>query len=271
MKKTIGIIGFGNMGSAIAECSKTLFDFVVFDKDKDKTANISGLKVAGALSELMDRSCAVILAVKPQDIDSVMDEIKGSMKGQLVLSIAAGITAQYIESRLGNARVIRIMPNIAAQIGEGVSGMCKGKFSNEQDFDLASQLFRCVGLVIDLDDENMIDAVTAISGSGPAFFCYYIKDKSEAASKKDKFINELTQAAISIGFDKVLAVHLSENTVQGTVSLLIEKNWSCSELIKRVASKGGTTEAGLRVLEERGSLAAAVKKALERAQELSRR
>jgi pyrroline-5-carboxylate reductase len=268
--KTIGIIGFGNMGQAIAERAKTLFDLIVFDKDKDKTANVSGLKVAATLIELMDKSYAVILAVKPQDIDSVLNEIKGSMKKQLILSIAAGITTEYIENRLGNARVIRIMPNIPAQIGEGVSGLCKGKFSNEQDLNLAWELFRCVGLAVDLD-ENMIDAVTAISGSGPAYFCYYIKDRANVASKKDEFINELTQAAISIGFDKVLAARLSEKTVEGTISLLIEKNWSCDELMKKVASKGGTTEAALEVLRRGGSLLEAVKAAKKRAEELSRR
>jgi len=271
MKKTIGIIGFGNMGLAIAERAKTLFDLIVFDKDKDKTANTSGLKVAGTLTELISESYAIILAVKPQDIDSVLNEIKGSMKKQLILTIAAGITTRYIENWLGNARVIRIMPNMPAQIGEGVCGLCKGKFSNEEDLNLAWQLLSCVGLAVPFDDEHMIDAITAISGSGPAYFCYYIKDRANAASKKDEFIRELTQAAINIGFDRILAARLSEQTVYGTISLLMKKNWSCEELIKRVASKGGTTEAALDVLRNSGSLEEAVKAAVKRARELSRR
>jgi pyrroline-5-carboxylate reductase len=268
MSKKIGIIGFGNMGSAIAERAKTLYKIIVFDKVK--TINAEGLEVASSLSDLIDKSEAIILAVKPQDMPSLLEEIKSNLKGQLIISIAAGITTRYFEENLGKVRVIRVMPNLPAQIGEGVSGLCKGKFSNQEDLNLAWQLLRCVGLAVPFDDENMIDAVTAISGSGPAYFCYYIKDRANVASKKDEFVRELSQAAISIGFDKVLAARLSEKTVDGTISLLIEKNWSCEELIKRVASKGGTTEAALEVLRNDGSLAEAVKAAVRRAKELSK-
>ena len=211
------------------------------------------------------------MAVKPQDIPGLLEEIKNNLKDHLIISIAAGITTKYLEERLGKARVIRVMPNMPAQIGKGVSGLCKGKFANEKDFDLAWQLLSCVGMAKDFDNENMIDAVTAISGSGPAYFCYHIKDIANAASKKEEFIHELTLAAISIGFDRTFAARMSEETVDGTISLLIEKNWSCEELIEKVASKGGTTEAALKVLEVGGTLEEAVKAAKKRAEELSRR
>lgn len=269
MKKAIGIIGYGNMGSAIAERAKTLFDIIVFDKIK-KAINTEGLEVADNLAVLINKSEAIILAVKPQDVPELLEELKNNLKGQLIISIAAGITTKYLEEKLGKVRVIRAMPNMPAQIGEGVSGLCKGKLANEQDFDLAWQLLSCVGMAKDFDDENMIDAVTAISGSGPAYFCWYIKDKTQAASKKDDFIRELTQVAINIDFDEVFAAGMSEKTVDGTISLLMEKNWSCEELIKKVASKGGTTEAALSILNNGGSLEEAVKAALKRAKELSR-
>ncbi len=272
MNKKIGIIGYGNMGSAIGERAiyKSLFEIVVFDKDKNKNYR-KGIEVANKISDLVDESRAIILAVKPQDIDSVLDELKDTLKEQLILTIAAGISTAYIEQRLGNnPRVIRIMPNMPAQIGEGFSGLCKGKFANEEDLNLAWQLLSCVGLAVDFDDENMLDAVTAISGSGPAYFCDYIKEISNAASKKDEFIRKLTQAAINIGFDRVLAAGISEKTADGTLSLLRAKNWTCEELIKKVASKGGTTEAGLEVLHKGGSIEEAVKAALKRAKELSR-
>jgi len=269
-QKTIGIIGFGNMGSAIAARAKNLFEIIVFDKDKSKTAGCSGIKVADTISGLVDESDAMILAVKPQDIDSILGEIKRCLKGQLIITIAAGISTQYIEGRLDKARVIRVMPNLPAQIGQGVSGLYKGKYCNEQDLDLAWQLLSCVGMVVPFDDEKMIDAVTAVSGSGPAYFCYYIKDKANAESQKNEFVKQLTGAAISIGFDKILAAGLSEKTAEGTLALLIEKNLSCEELIKNVTSKGGTTEAALNVLNKGGSLEDAVKAALKRARELSK-
>ncbi len=268
--ETIGIIGFGNMGSAIAERIKKHYNVSVFDKDKDKTANCPGLKVAGTVAGLMDASYAIILAVKPQDIDSILNEIKGSLKKQLIISIAAGITTRYIEDHLRGARVIRVMPNMPAQIGEGVSGLCKGRFSNDQDLDLAWQLLSCVGMTFPFDDEDMIDAVTAVSGSGPAYFCQYIKDSANADSKKNEFIQKLAQAAASIGFDEIAALRLSEATVEGTISMLKKNNWSCEEVIRRVASKGGTTEAGLEVLDKGGSLTEAVKAAVKRAKELSK-
>ncbi|MFH1640773.1 MAG: pyrroline-5-carboxylate reductase [Candidatus Omnitrophota bacterium] len=263
----IGIIGFGNMGSAIAERAKKEFSLIAFDKVKE--INSQGVEIAKSLLDLLDKSEAIILAVKPQDISSLLEEIKGNLKNQLIISIAAGITTKCIEERLGSARVVRVMPNIAAQIGEGVSGLYKGKFANEQDLDLTWRLLSYVGMTEAFDDESMLDAVTAVSGSGPAYFCYYIKDRGNAVSKKDEFIRQLTQSAISIGFDKIFAAGISEKTVKGTISLLVEKNWSCEELIKKVASKGGTTEAALDVLSKGGSLEEAVKAALKRAKELS--
>ena len=270
MEKKVGIIGFGNMGSAIAERIKKDYSVSVFEKDAAKISAASGIKACAGIKELLDSADIVILAVKPQDFENVLNEIKPYIKDKLVISIAAGITTAYIEKSLGDARVIRVMPNLAAQIGEGVSGLCKGRFASAEDLDLARQLLNYVGLTIPFDKEEMIDAVTAVSGSGPAYFCHYIKNKGSADSKKDEFIQKLTQAAMSIGFDKIMAKRLSERTTEGTISVLIEKHLSCEELIKRVASKGGTTEAALNVLDKGGSLEEAVKAALMRAKELSR-
>ncbi|MBM3255521.1 MAG: pyrroline-5-carboxylate reductase [Candidatus Omnitrophica bacterium] len=269
-KVKIGIIGFGNMGSAIAERIKKDYSVSVLEKDATKIIGISWVRACADIAELMNNSDAVILAVKPQDFEGVLNEIRPYIKEKLVISIAAGITIAYIEKALGKARVIRAMPNLAAQIGEGVSGLCKGRFADGGDLDLAWKLLSYVGLTISFDKEEMIDAVTAVSGSGPAYFCHYIKNKESAESKKDEFTQKLTQAAISIGFDKVMARRLSERTVEGTISTLIEKHLSCEELIRRVASKGGTTEAALALLDKGSSLEEAVKAALERAKELSK-
>ncbi|MBM3249248.1 MAG: pyrroline-5-carboxylate reductase [Candidatus Omnitrophica bacterium] len=266
---TIGIIGFGNMGSAIAERIKKDYRVLVFDKDASKTGDLSNLELAGSAAELAGMADAVILAVKPQDMEMLLEEIKPGVKDKLIISIAAGTKASYIENILNCSRVVRAMPNLPAVIGEGFSGLYKGKSANESDLDITRQLLRFIGLSADIADEKMMDAVTAVSGSGPAFFCYCVKTSVNDAAGVDKFIEELTLAAAGIGFDRVLAQRLSEKTVKGTVSLLKARNWTCPELIKKVASKGGTTEAGLKVLESGGSVADAVKAAFKRAQELS--
>lgn len=261
----VGIIGFGNMGFAIAERVKASYKLVVFDKDSAKTAAADGFEAAGSIKNLIEKAEVLILAVKPQDFDGLLEELSVNIKKQLVISIAAGITTAYIEKRLENARVIRVMPNMPAQIGHGVSGLCKGKYSNEQDFSLALDLMSRIGLAIVFDNEDWINKITAVSGSGPAFYCHYFK-----AGKEDEFADDLTQSAINIDFDSILARSIAEKTRDGTQRLLMEKGWTCEELTKRVASKGGTTEAGLEELRRGGSLDDAVKAALKRAKELSK-
>ncbi|MEW6170815.1 MAG: pyrroline-5-carboxylate reductase [Candidatus Omnitrophota bacterium] len=276
MEKKIGIIGFGNMGQAIAEYAKKDFNIIVFDKAKE--INNESIEVANNLLELLEKSKAIILAVKPQDIPNLLEEIKDNFKkikdtskNPLIISMAAGIPTKYFEKKLEGFRVVRVMPNMPAQIGWGVSGLYKGEFADEQDFDLAWQLFSRVGIAKDFNDENMLDAITAISGSGPAYFCYYIKDVAEKDMPKatSDFVHDLTQAAISIGFtDETFAANIAKQTVDGTISLLKEKKWSYEELIEKVASKKGTTEAALNILRNGGSLKEAVLAAKKRAEEL---
>ncbi|MDD5409765.1 MAG: NAD(P)-binding domain-containing protein, partial [Candidatus Omnitrophica bacterium] len=117
IKKKLGIVGFGNMGSSIALGARSLFEVTVFDKDKQKLLNNSGgLKTEVLIADLISNSDVVILAVKPQDFDIVLGEISPFIRGKLVISIAAGITTAYIEKVLNGARVIRVMPNIAVKI-----------------------------------------------------------------------------------------------------------------------------------------------------------
>lgn len=265
----VGIIGFGNMGRAIAFGARALFEVSVFDKDKEKLVDCLGLKARTQVADLINNSDCIILAVKPQDIDSVLKEIKASFKEQLLISIAAGISTKSITRQLGiAARIIRIMPNMPAQIGEGVSFLYKTESATVKDMDLAWQLFSCLGLVLAVDDEKKINAATAVSGSGPAFFCDYIKEGANADLKRDEFIRKLSAAAAGIGFDQQEAKVISEKTIDGTIAMIKKMNLTCEELIKKVASKGGTTEAGLKVLQNGGTLEEAVKAALARAEEL---
>ncbi len=272
----VGIIGYGNMGKAIAERINEKYAVSIFDKDKSKISGLKNITVADEVANLVRQSETIILAVKPQDFDLLLNEIKPFVFDKLIITIAAGIATGYIKSQLGvKARIIRIMPNLPAQIGQGVSVLSKGQDTTEEDLDsawhLAYDIFNNLGSVLVVDKEEMINAATAISGSGPAFFCHYIiKEKKQADKVRGEFINNLAQAAVNLGFDQREADLLSQGTVDGTIAMLIEKHLSPEELIQMVASKGGTTEAGLEVLNSGGALKEATEKALKRAGELEK-
>jgi len=273
MKENIGIIGYGNMGQAIAERIKDKYAVCVFDKDKNKVSGLENIAAIDNATNVVKRSKVIILAVKPQDLDALLNEIKPFVQDKLFITIAAGVTTRYIMSRLGEGgRIIRVMPNMPAQIGQGVSVLFKGQDTSEKDlaWQLAHDIFSNLGSVLVVDKEEMINAATAVSGSGPAFFCHYIKERKNALSKHDEFIKMLTDAEVSLGFDMREAEFLSEKTVDGIIAMLIERNLSCADIIKMVASKGGTTQAGLQVLDAGGSLEEAVRSAFKRADELGK-
>jgi pyrroline-5-carboxylate reductase len=272
LRKKIGIVGLGNMGLAIAERIKSNYNVFVFDKDKEKTKNISGIGVAGDALGLVNKSEVIILAVKPQDFDSVLNEIQDVVKDKLIISIAAGITTGYIEKFLPDARVIRIMPNIGAKIGKAESSLCKGKNAKDQDLDFARELFNMLGKTWVIKEE-MINAATAISGSGPAYIYYDMQAKKIDADSvteeiKQEYIQRLKKAAEKVGFDSETALDLAASTTAS--SLALSKITAPADLIKKISSQGGTTEAALKILAEGGSWEEAAKAAVKRAKELSK-
>ena len=274
MDKKIGIIGFGNMGSAIGERLKSDYQVFVFDKDKNKAANLKGMDVVDNTADLIKQADVVILAVKPQDFDELLKEIKDYVKDKLIISIAAGISTKYIGKQLGGARVIRAMPNLPAKIGRGMICLCRGKSATEDDLAFVLQLFKNLGQVLVIR-ENMMSFVTAVSGSGPGYFYDFIENQDidyynipDNISKG--FEASLAEAARALAFDAQQAMILANTTTAGSIALLKETGLSPAELKKQVASKGGTTEAGLNVLHKGGSLAEAVKAAAEKAKELSK-
>jgi pyrroline-5-carboxylate reductase len=275
--KNVGIIGYGNMGQAIAERIKEKYAVCVFDKDNNRISALKDILAAATAGELVQQCEIVILAVKPQDFDALLNEIKPWVADKLVITIAAGISSGYIRNQLGQpARIVRIMPNLPAQIGRGVSVIAKGQEVAGTDLNsvwqLAYDIFSNLGSVLPVDKEEIINAATAISGSGPAFFCHYvIQENKQAEEVRDEFINQLTLAAVNLGFDQREAELLAEGTVDGTIAMLREKQLSPEALIKMVASKGGTTEAGLEVLRCGGGLKEATEKAFRRAGELEKR
>lgn len=273
LKKRVGIIGCGNMGSAIAERIKRKYSVYVFDKDKSRIQDFPGVALADNAKDLVNKTEIIILAVKPQDFDHVLNEIKDNTKDKLIVSIAAGIPTGHIENILGKVKVIRVMPNIGAIVGESISYICEGSFTKEADLRLSIKLFNCIGHSFVFTEDRM-NAATAVGGSGPGFWGYLFGKqprKEWSKYKSNYFIPQLTSAAISVGFD--------ERTAKSTASLvtLVSENTADAlkitpiQLTKKVASKGGTTEAGLEELEKGGSLIDAVKAALKRAEELSKR
>lgn len=273
----VGIIGCGNMGRAIAERIKDKYTVTVFDKDQSKLSGLENISVAHALVQLAAEAQIIILAVKPQDFDFVLKEIKPLLNGKLIITIAAGITTKFIQSYCQETTcVIRVMPNMPAQIGRGVSVIYRGQACTENNsnltWQLAHDIFSNLGSVLPVDKEEVINAATAISGSGPAFFCHYVLQKNKKPQAlRDEFVELLTQSAVNLGFDILEARVLSEGTVDGTIAILIEKNLTCDQLIKMVASKGGTTEAGLAALNSGSTLKEATEKAFKRAGELEMR
>lgn len=275
MKEKIGIIGFGNMGKALTEQLKAEYRIFVFDNDPDKIKGLSDVTVAGNNVDLADKSDTVILAVKPQDSDSVLDKIKEVVKNKLVVSIAAGITTGYIEKILGTVRVVRVMPNIAVRVGEGVSCLAAGKFAGVSDLEYTENLFDYLGETLDIK-EDLMNSATAVCGSGPGF-CYYLMQLNKINRDdfdslkcfvKETFMPMLSQAAKRAGFSQGDAEFLARGTANGCIALLKKTKFSLLELMEQIASKGGTTEAGLKVLEKGGTLEEAVMAALARAGEL---
>lgn len=273
MKQKIGIIGAGNMGAAIAERIKRKYRLFVFDKDREKANRIKGVNLSENSAELAKNVDVIILAVKPQDFDEALKGLKNYTKDKLIVSIAAGISTNYVEKYLDNARVIRVMPNMPARIGKGMSCLCKGKFAGQTDLGFAQKLFNNLGKTLVLN-EDMMDAATAVSGSGPGFWCDRLevkpKDQWEKYSQ-EVFIPEFTAAAEGTGFSRSEAEFTVSATIEGTLFLLKASGLSPAELKKQVTSKGGTTEAGLEILSKGGSLADAVGAAVKRAKELSRK
>ncbi len=278
MADKIGIIGFGNMGSVIAyqlSLNSAEYDVSVFEKDRIKVKELKGINFAQSTQDLISKVDSVLLAVKPQDLDSLLKDIKRFIDRKLIITIAAGISTSYIEKVLGEVRVIRAMPNIAAKIGESVTCLCAGKYAEAEDLEFAKEIFYYLGTV-SIIEEEMMNAATAISGSGPGYIYYFLESNQfEYNNIPEHAIHDmmkrLEKAALTLGFDLKQASFLAANTVNSSVSLIKDTRLPPEELKAQVASKGGTTEAGLEVLKKGGSWEEAALAALKRAKELSGR
>ncbi len=240
MAKAISFIGTGKMAAALISAiykNNVAKSIMASDRNEDNLKKIKSrfknIKTTTNNKEAARNSDIIFICVKPQDIDIVLNEIKDEIKNQLVVSIAAGIKIKHIESKLGKKRIIRVMPNINCLVGEMAAGFSAGKYATKEDIKDVEKLLNCAGISF-LIKENLIDALSSISGAGPAFFAY--------------FIGAMAKAGIRNGLQKEIAYKLAAKTALGTGKLLLEKNLAPEDLIKMVASKKGVTLAGLKVL-----------------------
>jgi pyrroline-5-carboxylate reductase len=261
------------MGSAIAEGIKADYPVSAFEKDDAKIKGLVGISIASSVEQLLLESAMVILAVKPQELGRLLVQLRGKTAGKIIVSIAAGIPTAAIEERIGGGcRVVRVMPNLPAKIGKGMICLCAGSSASVEDARKTRAVFSYVGKTL-VVNEGLMNAVTAVSGSGPGYFYYLIEnmDKKEWTNfAVNNFIPALAEAAVAAGFNKDDAGVLASVTAEGSLALLEQAGSSPADLLMRVTSKGGTTEAGIAAMRVTGgSLAEAVKAALKRAEELS--
>lgn len=262
----LGFIGSGRMADAVISglTSKRAVakkNIIIYDKDPSRLRLVSrkyNVKAAAGGIDVVESSDVVVLAVKPQSMAAVLSEISKKIgHDRLVISIAAGITLKSLERSLPGAAVVRVMPNNPCLIGEGISLISGGKLARESHIREAEMIFSAVGVTARIDEKHM-NAVTALSGSGPAFVY--------------ETLSALTDGGIEAGLTKELAKKLAERTVFGSIMTVMKTGKSPEELKNMVVSPGGTTIAGLRVLEEGGfksMLRKAVVKAAARAREIS--
>jgi pyrroline-5-carboxylate reductase len=216
-----------------------------------------GVQAVAELEAGVAGSDVIVLAVKPQQLHGVAISLAPLLTGQLLISIAAGIRAVDLARWLGSQNIVRAMPNTPALIGSGISGLYALPAVSEGQYDTAQTILAAVGSTIWLKDEEMMDAVTAVSGSGPAYVFY--------------FIEALQQAASELGFDAVTARHLAINTFSGAVKLADVSSDDVSVLRSRVTSKNGTTERALLSMEANAvkqHIVTAVQAAAKRAREM---
>ncbi|HPN88918.1 MAG TPA: pyrroline-5-carboxylate reductase [Candidatus Omnitrophota bacterium] len=235
MLKKIGFIGCGNMGQAILKGVVKNNTIFIAEKDNKRAQDLKKkfkIQIVD-IETVIKKSSIIILAVKPQDFESVLNEMKSFIaKDQLVISIAAGITTAFIEKRLGKIKVIRTMPNLPAQVGVGMTAMAKGKYAGDKDLKETKKIFDTIGKTLILD-EKYIDAITAVSGSGPAYVFLFVECMMKAAQR--------------LGFDFETSKILVAQTIEGSFALLEKSQESPETLRQKVTSKGGTTQAALDV------------------------
>jgi pyrroline-5-carboxylate reductase len=279
----IAIIGGGSMGEALLSgllrAGRQVKDMVVAEKAPDRAKYLSETYsvLVTTTADAVDTATYVIVAVKPADVESVIGEIadaaakaESEAPEQVFVTVAAGVTTAYYENKLpAGSPVIRVMPNAPVVVGGGVSALARGRFATPDHLKAVSAIFDAVGGVLSVP-ESQLDAVTAVSGSGPAYFFLMVE--------------ALVDAGVAAGLSRSVATDLVVQTMAGSAAMLLERldeaqpagdaamgtamDTTAAQLRATVTSPGGTTAAGLREL-ERGGLRAAVAEAVDAAKRRS--
>jgi len=257
--KRIGIVGIGNMGeillSGLKEAGHTL---EVAEKKGERARLIReryGVDVRERAEEVAAKSEVIILAVKPKDVEGLFQEIKGVLpEGTIVVSILAGIPISYLQRLAqGPVKCVRAMPNICMGVREGFIALAVGPSVEREEVEYVARLFRLFGKVIEVDEKDM-DAITALSGSGPAFLL--------------SFLEGMIEAGVKVGLERHVSRSICLQVLKGTWKMLEEGGAHPALLRESVTSPGGTTIWGLYELEDRG-LKATIMRAVEAARRRS--
>ena len=263
----IGIIGCGNMGEAIIRGILVANkggnkNILCVDKNATRASYVGrkfGIRICRSIQEVFAGSEILIVAVKPQDVPSVLPQMKNAAKGKLLISICAGITTKALERHIPRVAFIRVMPNMPAQVGRGVSAFSLGAFATKRDSAIVKKIFSSIGEVVEVK-ESLMDAVTAISGSGPAYFFFLVEALLSSAQK--------------MGIPKKIARVLAVETALGSALLLKDSKLDIVSLRKKITSKGGTTEAAFNVFKKKklkSILDSGFRAAAQRSRKLSRK
>jgi pyrroline-5-carboxylate reductase len=267
--ETVGFVGAGQMARALA---RGIVDaglvaaeqLAAFDTSQDAVGTfvsiVPGCRLVSSNRQLAQQCQVIILAVKPQQVPLVLAELKPALTARhLLISVAAGVTLDRLTVESGTQRVIRVMPNMPCLVGQGASAYSLGSAATADDAAWVDSMLRAVGGTCQLD-ESLLDAVTGLSGSGPAFV--YV------------MIEALSDGGVRMGLPRDVATRLAAQTVAGAAEMVLASGEHPGILKDRVASPGGTTIAGLQALEDHGvrsGLMAAVVAATRRSQELGQK
>jgi len=265
---TIGFIGGGNMAEAILKGlinrGHAPQNLVVGEPVAERRNYLSEqyqIEVSDNNRDVVDKSDVIVLAIKPQMVDDVVPGFAAEFTdNKILVSILAGTSTATLEDHLGGAaKVVRVMPNTPALIGEGAAAICAGSHASENELAVAHELFSAVGTVVRVSEAQM-DAVTAVSGSGPAYIF--------------TIIEAMAEGGVQEGLDRKTAQELAIQTVIGSAQLVAETGEAPMDLRAKVCSPGGTTLAAIEKLDQGGfgeTLVKAVKRAAERSRELGKK
>jgi pyrroline-5-carboxylate reductase len=261
----LGFIGAGKLaGSIVRGLMRAKFcppgEIIASEPNEQTRAALqkeTSVAVTAANGEVAAKAEVIFIGVKPAMVLPVLRELSDQLQNKLLISLAGGVRISNME-KTGNGRFMRALTNTPSAICQAATGIVRGSRSTTEDVDLAKQIFGAIGVVIEVEEEQ-IDAVTALSGSGPAFVYTVIEALAAGGTK--------------MGLPADVALKLAVQTVLGAAQLMIESKMSPEELVKMVVTPGGTTAAGLAVMEKLGtseSLIAAIEVATKRGQEMAK-